>query len=104
MHRTTKLTAAALAALIAMASPALAQNKDWDIDKSGDIDMNEYRAGLTDTKVYGRWDTNGDGMIDEEEFAAGSFDSYDRDESGSLDQNERKILEDEVTWQMRAKR
>lgn len=104
MTRTPKLIAASLAVAIGLAAPALAQNKNWDIDESGDVSIDEYRVGLTDSKIYARWDLDGDGMINEDEFAQGNFDRHDRDESGGLDDNERKILEDEVTWQMRAKR
>lgn len=80
---------------------------DWDVDRDGTINENEFNEGVrtrqegvgtgttgttettgttdtqdTDYGIYQDWDTNRDGSLDEDEFREGTFNTWDRNREG----------------------
>lgn len=92
----TYLTAAGTAALLAFATPVLAEEDgDWDSDKDGRYSEAEFGDGMKKSGRFAEWDANGDGNLDEDEFNSGNFARYDGDQSGDIDETEREDVDRE---------
>lgn len=73
------LGAAAVVAAV-LAGPAPAQEltwDDWDGNGDGQVDQDEFSAGMQQQGAFARWDSDGDKRLTEEEFARGMFRDYD---------------------------
>src|SRR5687768_1450599 len=69
------LVGCSAAALILTTGIAVAQQmqfSDFDTNADKNLSVEEYGAGLDQTKLFILYDTNGDGNIDEAEFKAGT--------------------------------
>lgn len=60
----------------------------WDANDDNLLDAEEYTAGLSDSGLYGDWDTDGDGLYSDEEVNEGLFNSYDTDDDGFVSDDE----------------
>lgn len=60
---------------------------NWvEYDTTGDqnLDREEYRQAIRDTRLFSKWDVNEDKMLVKEEFAGGMFDMWDADNDGAI--------------------
>lgn len=79
-------SAAIFAALAA--GPAMAQEAGWDADSDGMLSAEEFAEGFRERAIFSNWDQDSDGLISENEFNGGVYNSYDLDDSDSLDEAE----------------
>jgi len=113
--RPTTLFASALALTVLVALPAHADRQtDWDLNKDGNISVDEFVTGWGDEGVFYRSDTdrdgrlsntelndpdfntldvNRDGVVTEDEFAGGTFNRYDVNRDGMLGRGEWQSFE-----------
>lgn len=61
---------------------------DWDADRSGLIDENEFMTGGERYGMFNAWDTNRDTYLDETEYDTGLFGVFDTNDDTYLDGNE----------------
>jgi hypothetical protein len=50
---------------------------DWDGNSDGQVDQDEFSAGMQKHGAFARWDSDGDKRLSEEEFERGMFRDYD---------------------------
>lgn len=83
-----------VAVLAAMAAaPAIAQEAEWDSDADGMLSAEEFAEGFRARAIFSNWDQDRDGLISEDEFNGGVYNSYDRDNSDSLDEAEYGVVD-----------
>lgn len=70
---------------------------DWDGDRNGEMDENEWREGVStyyseynydEDGEFSNWDANGDKVIDDDEFLEGSFGLWDTNDDNHIDEDE----------------
>jgi hypothetical protein len=72
------------AAVILATGAALAADASWDKNADGNIDREEFRAGMGED-AFGGWDTDGDGALSRTEYEAGLETAEDADSYGTWD-------------------
>lgn len=94
-----------LAALLALGlgatAPAFAQSMfdDWDVNRDGMLDSNEFRTGFNNGDWFGDWDRDRDRRLSRDEFGVeaanwclddddGVFNLWDGDDDGFLTSDE----------------
>lgn len=87
-----RLLTTGAAALLLMAGTAMAQT-DWDANADGQIDQDEFSAGLESDGPFDDWDTDRDESLSREEFDAGMMSSFDTDGDGILNEPEGVTLD-----------
>ena len=86
-----KVFAATALAAALLAGSARAQElvfKDWDTNGDGQIDQNEFNAGIQKQGAFARWDTDHDKQLSEQEFERGMFKDYDVNGDNAILQDE----------------
>ncbi len=97
LHDLKKLTVTTAAIAMLSAVPVLAQDMgDWDADKDGVVNQEEFKTGWNDMGTYGEWDTDGNGALSEDEFDAGLYSGYDADNSGVIEEPEFGDVGDDI--------
>ncbi|MFC0202578.1 EF-hand domain-containing protein [Paracoccus rhizosphaerae] len=85
-------SAAIIAALAA--TPAVAQEADWDVDGDSMLSAEEFADGFRERAIFSNWDQDSDGLISDNEFTGGVYNSYDLDDSDGLDEAEYGVVDD----------
>ncbi len=67
-------------------------NKEGDVDDDFTdeeiLDNNDFNSSFTISPYYKRWNANGDQVVDRTEFAQGFFATIDKDDDGTLNNQE----------------
>ena len=67
-------------------------NKEGDVDNDFTdeeiLDNNDFNSSFTTSPYYKRWNANGDQVVDRTEFAQGFFATIDKDDDGTLSNQE----------------
>ncbi len=90
MKRTIQASSTAMALVLAVSTPALAQ-ATWsysDIDQDGNLELTSAEFEAFGQEVFMSWDANADQMIGENEFYGGVYGTWDADADGVLTESE----------------
>lgn len=88
------ITNTACALLLATGTAAFAQDMETDAD--GNISMDQFSSGFSQTGNFKSCDTDGDSMLSEEEFNSCVFRGYDRNQDDMIDADERTTMDEDM--------
>lgn len=65
-------------------------------DADGNVNMDQFGTGFSQTGNFKSFDTDGDGMLSEDEYNAGVFKGYDRNQDEKIDADERTRMDEDM--------
>lgn len=67
---------------------------DFDTNKDGTVDRDEFGTGFTEDPSFLVFDANGDGVIDRDEYNNSVYDQFDQNRDGVWDEDEQTAFDD----------
>lgn len=98
MQSITKFTTGLAVSLLVSTGIVHAQALDWDMDADGTLTEQEFVTGFNARANFGAWDSDGDGTLAADEFGTGVFDTYDADDTDTLEAGEYETFTADDRW------
>ena len=92
-----KIIIKAVSVLAMMAgTAAFAQDSTMETDADGNINMDHFSTGFSQTGNFKSCDSDGDAMLSEDEYSSCVFRGYDRNQDEKIDADERTIMDEDM--------
>lgn len=90
------ITKTACALVLLTGTAVFAQDSTMETDADGNINMDQFRTGFSQTGNFTSCDSDGDSMLSEDEYNSCVFRGYDRNKDEKIDADERTTMDEDM--------
>ncbi|MCQ0090872.1 hypothetical protein [Roseovarius sp. M141] len=90
------ITKTACALVMLTGTAAFAQDSTMETDADGNINMDQFSTGFSQTGNFTSCDSDGDSMLSEDEYNSCVFRGYDRNQDEKIDADERTTMDEDM--------
>lgn len=90
------ITKTVCALVLLTGTAAFAQDSGMETDADGNINMDQFGTGFSQTGNFKSCDSDGDSMLNEDEYNSCVFRGYDRNQDEMIDADERTTMDEDM--------